>query len=130
MGKAKKKKSKKETKETYVEDVSSPEPLPDEEQSPNKKISPTIERRVQHSEGKVQINVYQVESGRREERNRERLRDERERGHCHDDGYHHSRPRRHGSPDRSPPRYRSSYSINNRNRHLDSYSGRLSRRRR
>ena len=55
LKKAKKKKSKKEAKETDVEDVSSPEPLTDEEQSPKKKISPTIERRVQHSEGKVQV---------------------------------------------------------------------------
>ena len=38
-----------------LEDVSSPEPVTIKEQPPKPKISPIIERRVQHSEGNVQV---------------------------------------------------------------------------
>jgi len=132
LKKAKKKKSKKEAEVIELEDVSSPESVTIKEPPPKPKISPIIERRVQHSEGNVQINVYQVESGRREERNRERSRDKSDREHRRDRGGHYHHPRRDGSRDRSPPVYHSSFSNNNnRSRHLDSYSsGRFSRMRR
>jgi len=132
LKKAKKKKSKKEAEVIELEDVSSPESVTIKEPPPKPKISPIIERRVQHSEGNVQINVYQVESGRREERNRERSRDKSDREHRRDRGGHYHHPRRDGSRDRSPPAYHSSFSNNNnRSRHLDSYSsGRFSRMRR
>ena len=42
-----------------LEDVSSPEPEPVtmKEPPPKPKISPIIERRVQHSEGNVQVGI-------------------------------------------------------------------------
>ena len=57
LKKAKKKKSKKEAEVIELEEVSSPEPVTTdrEERPPKPKISPIIERRIQHSEGKVQV---------------------------------------------------------------------------
>ena len=59
LKKAKKKKSKKEAEVIELEDVSSPEPGPVtmKEPPPKPKISPIIERRVQHSEGNVQVGI-------------------------------------------------------------------------
>ena len=59
LKKAKKKKSKKEAEVIELEDVSSPEPEPVtiKEPPPKPKISPIIERRVQHSEGNVQVGI-------------------------------------------------------------------------
>ena len=62
LKKAKKKKSKKEEDMIELEDVSSPEPVT-RELPPKPKISPIIERRVQHSgsEGKMQV-MYSIHS--------------------------------------------------------------------
>ena len=51
----KKKKSKKEAEVIELEEVSSPEPVTREEHPSKPKISPIIERRIQHSEGKVKV---------------------------------------------------------------------------